>query len=78
TDFYNDNNPKCKTAQFRKKLKLFIHHPDIDAKDAFETNISAWKIELLYWLDSKGFEIDIRYLDHDIDDTENNYMEEHG
>ena len=75
-DFYNDNNPKNETAQFRKKLKLIIHHPDVDAKDNYEANISAWKKEMMFWLDSKGFTIDIKNLDHEIEDTKNNYIEE--
>ena len=65
-DFYSDNNPKNETAQFRKKLKLIIHHPDVDAKDNYEANISAWKKEMMFWLDSKGFTIDIKNLDHEI------------
>ena len=75
-DFYSDNNPKNETAQFRKKLKLIIHHPDVDAKDNYEANISAWKKEMMFWLDSKGFTIDIKNLDHEIEDTKNNYIEE--
>jgi hypothetical protein len=77
-DFYSDNNPKNETAQFRKKLKLIIHHPDVDAKDNYEANISIWLKEMKFWLDDKSFTIDIKYLDHEIEDTKNNYMEEHG
>jgi len=75
-DFYNDNKPDCETAQFRKKMKLIMHHPDVDAKDNYEANISIWLKEMKFWLDDKSFTIDIKYLDHEIEDTKNNYIEE--
>ena len=73
-EFYDDHNTEA--GQKRTKMKLFIYHPDADAKDDYDSNISEWLKQLKFWLDDKGFKVDISPLDHEIDDTENNYIAE--
>ena len=68
-DFYKDNEMGNEKAQFRSKLKLIIHHPDPDAKDDFESNWSAWKKQLQFWLEPHGFSVDKVELDHEVEDT---------
>lgn len=75
--FYYDQ--VSETGQKRTEMLVNIYHPDADAKDKFEIQFggaTGFKKELEFWTKPHGFKVDFKFLDHEIDDTENNYIDD--
>jgi len=75
--FFQDHTTQA--GQKRTEMKVFIYHPDADAKDDFDINFggpNGWKMELKFWIDDKDFKVDFTFLDHEIEDTKNTYIAE--